>query len=134
MYYSEFNTHTYTPKYIYTIRTTPVKSTAVAEPEVEEEVKAAVYQPTRFDRIEILQRKEHAKVSEADVDALSFSYDDFQSAVTNTEYSFERDAIIKGCAIEYQPKGVFVDIGAKLVKYSSSYSNGFIAFIIGRAS
>ena len=97
-------------------------------------MKAAVYQPTRFDRIEILQRKEHAKVSEADVDALSFSYDDFQSAVTNTEYSFERDAIVKGCAIEYQPKGAFVDIGAKLVKYSSSYSNGFIAFIIGRAS
>ena len=94
-------THTCTPKYIYTIRTTPVKSTAVAEPEVEEEVKAAVYQPTRFDRIEILQRKEHAKVSEADVDALSFSYDDFQSAVTNTEYSFEPDAIVKGCAIEY---------------------------------
>merc|ERR1712238_608389 len=55
--------------------------------------------------------------SEADVDALSFSYDDFQSAVTNTEYSFERDAIVKGCAIEYQPKGAFVDIGAKASAY-----------------
>jgi len=100
-----------------TSRTTQFKSTAVAEPEVEEEVKAAVYQPTRFDRFKKSYNGRTREVSDADVDALSFSYDDFQSAVTNTEYSFERDAIVKGCAIEYQPKGAFVDIGAKASAY-----------------
>jgi len=100
-----------------TSRTTQLKSTAVAEPEVEEEKKAAVYQPTRFDRFKKSYMGKTRDVPQEDIDNLSFSYDDFQSAVTNTEYSFERDSIVKGSCIEYQPKGAFVDIGAKASAY-----------------
>jgi len=49
---------------------------------------------------------------------ISFSYDDFEKAVAETEYSFERDAIVKGVCVEYEPQGgCIVDIGAKATAY-----------------
>eukprot|EP00536_Pseudo-nitzschia_multiseries_P011694 jgi/Psemu1/320121/estExt_fgenesh1_pm.C_4110001 len=52
-------------------------------------------------------------VQDDDIEAISFDYDTFAAAVAETSYSFERNAIVKGQCIQYEPKGVIVDIGAK---------------------
>lgn len=46
-------------------------------------------------------------------DEITFSYDDFASAVSSTHYSFERNAIVQGTVVEYANGGAIVDIGAK---------------------
>lgn len=46
-------------------------------------------------------------------DDVAFSYEDFETAVQNTEYAFERNAIVEGVAVEYSGSGCLVDIGAK---------------------
>jgi small subunit ribosomal protein S1 len=66
--------------------------------------------PTRFDRLKQLYKGQKHKVNPEDVD---FSYDDFAQAVSSTSYSFERNAIVKGVAIQYDNGGCIVDIGAK---------------------
>lgn len=66
--------------------------------------------PTRFDS---LRARYKGVKNIVDDDALDFSYDDFADAVANTEYSFERNSIVKGSCIEYGNGGVIVDIGAK---------------------
>ncbi|KAG7338939.1 30S ribosomal protein S1 [Nitzschia inconspicua] len=65
---------------------------------------------TRFDRL-----KKSYKGLRNDVasDDLPFSYQDFEAAVAETSYSFERNAIVKGVCIEYDNGGCIVDIGAK---------------------
>ena len=79
-----------------------------AAPEVETALKARG--PTRFDSLKARYKGVKNIVSD---DALEFSYDDFADAVANTEYSFERNSIVKGSCIEYGNGGCIVDIGAK---------------------
>jgi len=78
-----------------------------------EEKKAVVPQITRFDRLKKNYKGFQKPVQDGDVELLSFGYEDFEAAVAETSYSFERNAIVKGQCIEYEPKGVIVDIGAK---------------------
>ena len=75
--------------------------------------KSAPQQLTRFDRLKKNYKGFQKPVEEGDVEALDFSYDDFEAAVAETSYSFERNSIVKGQCIEYEAKGVIVDIGAK---------------------
>lgn len=82
-------------------------TTAVA---AEGSKKKAVQGPTRFDRLKQLYKG--IKPNTVD-DDISFTYQDFASAVANTEYAFERDSIVTGVAVEYSASGCLVDIGAK---------------------
>jgi small subunit ribosomal protein S1 len=67
--------------------------------------------PTRFDRLKAQYKGPKPDVSD---DELEFSYSDFAKAVAETEYSFERDTIVKGSCIQYEANGgCIVDIGAK---------------------
>ncbi|CAB9513259.1 30S Ribosomal protein S1 [Seminavis robusta] len=67
--------------------------------------------PTRFDRLKAAYKGPMPILSD---DSVDFSYADFDKAVAETEYSFERDSIVKGTCIEYEPNGgCIVDIGAK---------------------
>ena len=66
--------------------------------------------PTRFDRLKQLYKGPKFTPSN---DELNFSYDDFDLAVKETSYSFERNAIVKGTCVEYGNGGCIVDIGAK---------------------
>lgn len=50
-------------------------------------------------------------------DEVSFSYEDFASAVAETDYSFGRNDVVKGICVEYDKGGCIVDIGAKASAY-----------------
>jgi|UniRef100_A0A7S0Y7D5 small subunit ribosomal protein S1 len=90
-------------------------NTATMEAPAEE--KTAAPQMTRFDRLKKNYKGFQKPVEDGEVEELSFSYDDFETAVAETTYSFERHAIVKGQCIEYEAKGVIVDIGAKASAY-----------------
>jgi len=77
------------------------------------EEKTPVVQLSRFDRLKKNYKGFQKPVQDGDVEDLTFSYDDFAAAVAETSYSFERNSIVKGQCIQYEPKGVIVDIGAK---------------------
>jgi len=71
--------------------------------------------PTRFDRLKKAYKGPRPTLTDENV---SFSYDDFEAAVAETEYSFERDAVVKGTCIEYEASGgCIVDIGAKATAF-----------------
>ena len=53
-------------------------------------------QLTRFDRLKKNYKGFTKPVEEGEAEELSFSYDDFASAVAETSYSFERNSIVKG--------------------------------------
>jgi len=89
---------------------TALSSTTAEAPAAEA---TAAPQMTRFDRLKKNYKGFQKPVQDDEVEDLSFSYDDFASAVAETSYSFERHSIVKGQCIEYEPKGVIVDIGAK---------------------
>ena len=89
--------------------------TATLEAPTEE--KTVVPQMTRFDRLKKNYKGFQKPVEEGEAEALSFSYDEFEAAVAETSYSFERNSIVKGQCIEYEAKGVIVDIGAKASAY-----------------
>ena len=79
------------------------------------EAETKVKPPTRFDRLKKAWKGARPVLSDASVD---FSYGDFEQAVAETTYSFERDAIVKGVCIEYeQSGGCIVDIGAKATAF-----------------
>lgn len=86
-------------------------NTATMEPPAAEKTPAP--QMTRFDRLKKNYKGFTKPVEEGESEELSFNYDDFASAVAETSYSFERHSIVKGQCIEYEVKGVIVDIGAK---------------------
>lgn len=89
-------------------------NTATLDAPVEEtEEKTPVIQLTRFDRLKKNYKGFQKPVQEGEVEDLTFSYEDFEAAVAETSYSFERNQIVKGQCIQYEPKGVIVDIGAK---------------------
>ena len=48
---------------------------------------------------------------------MEFTYEDFATAVANTNYSFARNDIVKGVVVEYDHGGAIVDIGAKASAY-----------------
>lgn len=73
---------------------------------------AAVKGPTRFDTLKT-RYKGITRPVVIDEDFVSFSYADFESAVENVSYAFERNAVVEGVAVEYSPAGCLVDIGAK---------------------
>lgn len=71
--------------------------------------------PTRFDRLKEMYKGPLPKRTD---NAVEFSYEDFEKAVAETEYSFERNAIVKGTTIQFDPTGgCMVDIGAKASAY-----------------
>lgn len=71
--------------------------------------------PTRFDSLRKNYKGPLPKRTDEDI---PFSYDDFEKAVAETEYSFERNAIVKGTCVEYDASGgCIVDIGAKATAY-----------------
>eukprot|EP00539_Tryblionella_compressa_P006842 CAMPEP_0178758646 /NCGR_PEP_ID=MMETSP0744-20121128/14501_1 /TAXON_ID=913974 /ORGANISM="Nitzschia punctata, Strain CCMP561" /LENGTH=418 /DNA_ID=CAMNT_0020413033 /DNA_START=120 /DNA_END=1376 /DNA_ORIENTATION=- len=82
----------------------PVTSTETTSPA------PATRGPTRFDRLKKQYKGPRNNIVDTD---LGFSYADFEEAVANTSYSFERNSIVKGVCIEYANGGCIVDIGAK---------------------
>lgn len=77
-----------------------------------DEAKKKIKGPTRFDRLKQLYKGPKPAIPSEDV--ISFSYDDFASAVSKTAYEFERNSVVTGVAVEYSGEtGCLVDIGAK---------------------
>jgi len=91
---------------------TALNTATLDAPETETEA-PVVPQLTRFDRLKKNYKGFQKPVQDDEVEDLSFSYDDFATAVAETSYSFERNSIVKGQCIQYEVKGVIVDIGAK---------------------
>jgi small subunit ribosomal protein S1 len=48
---------------------------------------------------------------------VEFTYQDFATAVANTNYGFARNDVVKGVVVEYDRGGAIVDIGAKASAY-----------------
>jgi len=98
------------------VRSNVVLNEATLEaPAVEAEVAMPkVRGPTRFDRLKQLYKGPRPVTTAED---LEFSYGDFEKAVAETNYSFERYSIVTGTCVEYDTKGVIVDIGAKASAY-----------------
>jgi small subunit ribosomal protein S1 len=97
------------------VSVTPSSSSTRLHSTVLEEVASSsstkkVVGPTRFDRLKQLYKGPKPKISE---DTIPFSYEDFATAVANTEYGFQRDSIVPGVCVEYSASGCLVDIGAK---------------------
>uniref|UniRef100_A0A7S3QC88 S1 motif domain-containing protein n=1 Tax=Chaetoceros debilis TaxID=122233 RepID=A0A7S3QC88_9STRA len=65
---------------------------------------------SRFDRLKKNYKGPQVVVSS---EGLDFSYDDFADAVANTDYSFNRNDVVKGTVVQYENGGCVVDIGAK---------------------
>ena len=87
--------------------TTRLHSTVV---EAEPTTKPAAPQLTRFDRLKKQYKGPRVEVNDAGLD---FSYADFDDAVQNTEYAFNRNDIVKGTVVQHDVSGAIVDIGAK---------------------
>jgi small subunit ribosomal protein S1 len=77
--------------------------------------KKKVVGPTRFDRLKALYKG--PKFVPAENEDIPFSYEDFAEAVSHTQYSFERNSVVQGMAVEYSSGGCLVDIGAKASAY-----------------
>ena len=96
----------------------PVRSTVVLEATLEappltateDSSKSGKKAPTRFDRLKQLYKGPRPTFTD---EGLDFSYGDFEKAVAETSYGFERNAIVKGTCVEYDGGGCIVDIGAK---------------------
>lgn len=65
---------------------------------------------TRFDR---LKKKYKGPKMETSAEGIDFSYEDFEKAVAETSYSFNRNDVVKGNVVQYDNGGAIVDIGAK---------------------
>jgi len=65
---------------------------------------------TRFDRLKQTYKGPKVETTDEEVD---FTYEDFATAVANTDYSFSRNDVVKGVCVEYDRGGAIVDIGAK---------------------
>lgn len=79
--------------------------------------KKGVPPPTRFDALKARYKGIKTGITKInnndDDDVVSFSYEEFASAVQNVQYGFERNKVVEGVAVEYSPAGCLVDIGAK---------------------
>lgn len=65
---------------------------------------------TRFDR---LKKNYKGPTIVTSTEGLDFSYEDFDKAVAETDYSFNRNDVVKGNIVQYENGGAIVDIGAK---------------------
>lgn len=65
---------------------------------------------TRFDR---LKKNYKGVLTQPSLEGLDFSYEDFAKAVEETDYSFNRNDVVKGTVVQYDNGGAIVDIGAK---------------------
>ena len=65
---------------------------------------------TRFER---LKKNYKGPTVTKTVEGLDFSYEDFEKAVLETDYSFNRNDVVKGTVVQYDKQGCVVDIGAK---------------------
>lgn len=66
---------------------------------------------TKFERLAKRWKGAKPVISDAGLD---FSYDDFATAVAETNYAFNRNDVVKGVCVEFDKSGgVIVDIGAK---------------------
>lgn len=74
------------------------------------ESKPAVPQLTRFDRLKANYKGLQRPTSS---DGLAFTYEDFDEAVQQTTYAFNRNEVVKGTVVQYDNGGCTVDIGAK---------------------
>jgi len=86
--------------------TTHLKSTVLEETAVASKKKM----PTRFDSLKSKYKGFRFDTTDTKVE---FSYEDFQKAVDETVYAFERFSVVEGVAVEYSGSGCLVDIGAK---------------------
>eukprot|EP00543_Licmophora_paradoxa_P001440 CAMPEP_0202458028 /NCGR_PEP_ID=MMETSP1360-20130828/20383_1 /ASSEMBLY_ACC=CAM_ASM_000848 /TAXON_ID=515479 /ORGANISM="Licmophora paradoxa, Strain CCMP2313" /LENGTH=398 /DNA_ID=CAMNT_0049078345 /DNA_START=56 /DNA_END=1252 /DNA_ORIENTATION=+ len=71
-------------------------------------------QLTKFEKIKAKWKGPTANLCD---EAVDFSYEDFAEAVANTDYSFNRNDIVKGVCVEFDNGGCIVDIGAKASAY-----------------
>jgi small subunit ribosomal protein S1 len=70
-------------------------------------------QMTRFDRIKMKYKGPQIKISPEIEAEVGFSYASFDEAVAATDYSFNRNDVVKGTIVQYEKGGCIVDIGAK---------------------
>jgi small subunit ribosomal protein S1 len=70
-------------------------------------------QLTRFDRIKAKYKGPQISISPEIEDEVGFSYASFDEAVAATDYSFNRNDVVKGTVVQYDKGGCIVDIGAK---------------------
>jgi len=80
------------------------------EAPVEAEAAPKPPQLTRFDRLKKNYKGPRVEVSDSGLD---FSYSELDAAVQATDYSFNRNDIVKGTVVQYDNGGCIVDIGAK---------------------
>lgn len=88
----------------------PLDASTVAEK------KTPLPTPTRFDALKARYKGIKSTLDsrrKEDLPSVSFSYEDFASAVQQVQYGFERNKVVEGVAVEYSPAGCLVDIGAK---------------------
>lgn len=70
-------------------------------------------QLTRFDRIKAKYKGPKLEISSDVESEVGFSYSAFDDAVAATDYSFNRNDVVKGTVVQYDKGGCIVDIGAK---------------------
>jgi len=70
-------------------------------------------QLTRFDRIKAKYKGPQITISPEIEAEVGFSYSAFGDAVAATDYSFNRNDVVKGTVVQYDKGGCIVDIGAK---------------------
>mmetsp|Transcript_5955 Transcript_5955/g.8921 ORF Transcript_5955/g.8921 Transcript_5955/m.8921 type:complete len:406 (-) Transcript_5955:216-1433(-) len=75
--------------------------------------KPKVQQMTRFDRIKSKYKGPQLEISPEIEDEVGFTYASFDEAVAATDYSFNRNDVVKGTVVQYDKGGCIVDIGAK---------------------
>jgi len=70
-------------------------------------------QMTRFDRIKANYKGPQININPEIEDEVGFSYASFDEAVAASDYSFNRNDVVKGTVVQYDKGGCIVDIGAK---------------------
>lgn len=75
--------------------------------------KPKVQQMTRFDRIKSKYKGPQIQIDPDVEDEVGFTYASFDEAVAATDYSFNRNDVVKGSVVQYDKGGCIVDIGAK---------------------
>jgi len=92
---------------------TALFSAVVETEEVAVEKKPKQQQVTRFDRIKANYKGPRHVISADAEEEVGFSYASFDEAVAASDYSFNRNDIVKGTVVQYDNGGCIVDIGAK---------------------
>jgi small subunit ribosomal protein S1 len=70
-------------------------------------------QLSRFDRIKARYKGPQININPEVENEVGFSYASFDEAVSATDYSFNRNDVVKGTVVQYDKGGCIVDIGAK---------------------